>query len=47
MLNKTSQKWIEKALRQSSTLYQTKVNNVQEVPLRGDKSYLRAKFVRG
>lgn len=47
MLNKTSQKRIEKALRQSNTLYQTKVNNTQEVPFRDDKSYLRAKFVRG
>ena len=47
MLNKTSQKRIEKALRQSNTLYQTKVNNTQEVPFRDDKKYLYARFVRG
>lgn len=47
MLNKTSQKRIEKALRQSNILYRTKVNHVQEVPFRDDKKYLYARFVRG
>lgn len=47
VLNKTSQKRIEKALRQSNTLCQTKVNNTQEVPFRDNKRHLYAKFVRG